>query len=267
MDRRERIGDPEEMLRIAAEGAQSKLWTALPGIIQSFDPAAMTCTVQPAITAVVRDETGEFSELALPLLLDCPVVFQGGGGVTLTFPITEGDECLVVFSARCIDSWWQLGDVQGQAELRMHDLSDGFVLAGVRSQPRAFDVDTSSAQLRSDDGAAYVSVNPSTHEIKATTSGNITAHADGTITATSGGNMSATAGGNISATASGSATITAPSITLNGNVTINGTLAQTGGNATMSGSLAVTGDVTAGGKSLKTHTHTDSRGGTTSPPN
>lgn len=251
MDRRERIGDPEELMRIAAESSQGKVWTAMPGIVQSFDAAAMTCVVQPAITAVVRDESGQFGEVTLPLLLDCPVVFPGGGGCTLTFPIKQGDECLVVFGSRCIDSWWQLGGVQGQAELRMHDLSDGFVLPGVRSQPRKFNVDTATAQLRSDDGAAYVSVNPSTHEIKAITSGNITGNA----------------GGNIAATAAGSASITAPTITLTGNVTIDGTLTQKNGNASMTGSLAVTGDVTAGGKSLKTHTHPDAQGGNTGPPN
>lgn len=249
MDRRERIGDPEEMMRMAFDGVQSALWTAMPGIVQSFDAAAMTCTVQPAISALVRNEAGEVSELALPLLLDCPVVFPGGGGCTLTFPIKEGDECLVVFGARCIDSWWQLGDVQGQAELRMHDLSDGFVLPGVRSQPRAFDVDIDTAQLRSDDGEAYVSVNPDTHEISATTSGDITANA----------------GGDIAATATGDATVTAAAITLNGPVTINGSLHVTGA-VTADSTIAATGDITGAGKSVSTHTHTDSRGGTTSGP-
>jgi phage baseplate assembly protein gpV len=243
MDRRERIGDPEEMMRMAAEGSQSKLWTAMPGIVQSFDAAAMTCVVQPAISAVVRDETGQFGEVVLPLLLDCPVVFPGGGGCTLTFPIKQGDECLVVFASRCIDSWWQLGGIQGQAELRMHDLSDGFVLPGVRSQPRKFNVDTATAQLRSDDGAAYVSVNPSTHEIKAITSGNITA------------------------TASGNANVTAAAINLTGPVTINGTLHVTGA-VTADSTIAATGNITGAGKSLNSHTHSGVQpgSGTSGPP-
>ncbi len=181
MDRRERIGDPEEMMRMAFDGVQSALWTAMPGIVQSFDPAAMTCTVQPAITALVRNEAGEVSELALPLLLDCPVVFPGGGGCTLTFPIKEGDECLVVFGARCIDSWWQLGGMQGQAELRMHDLSDGFVLPGVRSQPRAFDVDTDATQLRSDDGSTFIQLDPTAQTVVVTAPSGATINANVTI--------------------------------------------------------------------------------------
>ncbi|KAF1003695.1 MAG: hypothetical protein GAK36_00203 [Pseudomonas sp.] len=153
--------DPIEWVSIALNGLQSKLWTALPGIIQSFDANAMTCVIQPAVQALVRDETGALAPVNLPLLLDCPVQFPAGGGVTLTFPVAAGDECLVVFASRCIDAWWQSGGIQAQAELRMHDLSDGFALLGFRSQPRVIAaINTSAAQLRSDDGATFVEVAP-----------------------------------------------------------------------------------------------------------
>lgn len=275
MDRRERYSDPEEMLRVSLEGMQGKLWTALPGIIDSFDAAAHTCKVQPAISGKRRKPNGDIEAIQLPLLLDCPVVFPGGGGCTLTFPIKPGDECLVVFASRCIDSWWQLGGVQGQAEFRMHDLSDGFVIPGGRSQPRKFDVSESAAQLRSDDGQAFVEINPESHNVKTQTVANIDAIAGGNIAADAGGNISANADGNISAQAGGTMTaqsggamsLTAPTITLNGAVQINGPLSQGGGNATTTGNLSITGNVTAsgtitgttdvvgGGKSLKTHVH------------
>lgn len=58
-----------------------------------------------------------------------------GGGFALTFPVAAGDECLVVFADACIDSWWQSGGVQNQAEKRRHDLSDGIVIPGLWSQP------------------------------------------------------------------------------------------------------------------------------------
>ena len=269
MDRRERYSDPEEALRISLEGLQGKIWTALPGIIDSFDAAAHTCKVQPAISGKRRKQNGDIEAIQLPLLLDCPVVFPGGGGCTLTFPIKPGDECLVVFASRCIDSWWQLGGVQGQAEFRMHDLSDGFVIPGGRSQPRKFNVSTSAAQLRSDDGQAFVEINPTSHNVKTQTVANIDAIAGGNIAADAGGNISANADGNISANAGGTMTaqsggamsMTAPTITLTGAVTISGTLTQSGGNATMGGNLTAAGtitgttDVIGGGKSLKTHVH------------
>jgi phage baseplate assembly protein gpV len=236
MDRRERVGDPEETQRMIFAGQQSKLWTALPGIIESFDPSAMTCTVRPAISGARLTRGGATVDVEIPLLLDCPVCFPGGGGVTLTFPIAKGDECLVVFASRCIDSWWQLGGVRGQAEHRMHDLSDGFVLPGVRSQPRKFSVSTAGAQLRTDDGAAFVEIDPGSHKIKAETSGDIEAQASGSIT------------------------LSAPTITLNGAIVLNGPITQSsasglGTSASMIGPLSVTNDVTAGGKSLEHHVH------------
>ena len=195
----ELISDPHQNSVRQFHGLQAGLQTAIPGIIQSFNATAMTCTVQPSIKAIVFARDGTSTDVALPLLVDCPVFFPSGGGCTLTFPIKVGDECLVIFSSRCIDAWWYSGGIQVQAEMRMHDLSDGFVFAGVRSQPRVLSgISASTTQLRSDDGAAYVSVNPTTHEIDAITSGNIIA----------------TAGGNINITATGPVTVKAPSIIL-----------------------------------------------------
>lgn len=157
MDRRERFEDPVGALIAALTGWQAQLWTAIPGIVQSFDAAAMTVSVQPAIQGVRRNQDGSTSLLTPPLLLDCPVVFPGGGGYTLTFPINQGDEALVIFASRCIDAWWQSSGVQAQVEMRMHDLSDGFAIIGPRSRPRALSgVSTSSVQLRADDGGTFI---------------------------------------------------------------------------------------------------------------
>lgn len=188
MDRRERVDDPEVALREAFDGLRAGIWTALPGAIRSFDPEAMTCQVQPAIKIPVRLLDGTIESVALPLLVDCPVQFPSGGNCSLTFPVAPGDECLVVFASRCIDGWWQSGGVQEQAELRMHDLSDGFALLGFRSKPRALSgVSTSAAQLRTDDGQAFVEVNAATHAISIQTTApvNVTSTASARVTAPS----------------------------------------------------------------------------------
>ncbi|MGY0790973.1 Gp138 family membrane-puncturing spike protein [Azospirillum argentinense] len=159
MDPRERLDDGQEALRAAMDGLQGRINTAIPGIVVSFNAAALTAVVQPAIQRQVRDQTGAWHWVSLPLLLDCPVHFPSGGGFTLTFPVAPGDEVLAVIADRCIDAWWSSGGVQAQAELRMHDLSDGFVIPKVWSRPRAIGgVSTDSTQLRSDDGETYVEV-------------------------------------------------------------------------------------------------------------
>ncbi|AOK32163.1 hypothetical protein WS67_21440 [Burkholderia singularis] len=164
MNKLQKYGDPIAALSIAMRATRADFWTAMPGIIQSFESAAdrpPTCSVQPAIKAQVRGIDGSVTSVALPLLVDCPVQFPAGGNCTLTFPVAPGDECLIVFASRCIDAWWQSGGVQEQAELRMHDLSDGFVLLGFRSRPRALaGVSGNSTQLRSDDGATYIELVP-----------------------------------------------------------------------------------------------------------
>lgn len=133
----------------------------------------------------------------------------------------------MIFADRCIDFWWQSGGVQEPVDGRMHDLSDAFCIVGPQSQAKKIGgISTTGAQLRTDDGSAFIEV---------------------------------AAGGDITATTAGSATINAPEIVLNGNVTINGNLSQgmgeRGGTATMHGPVTVTNDVTAGGKSLMTHMH------------
>lgn len=177
MDRRERFDSIEEAVRAFVGGAQAELWTALPGVVQSFDAAERTCTVQPAVQALARDATsGNKTWLDLPLLLDCPVMFPSGGGVTLTFPVKQGDECLVIFASRCIDAWWQNGGTKNkQAILRMHDLSDGFVFVGIRSKAviAGRNVDTTRAMLTTDDGTAMVAITAETGLVEVHTDNDI----------------------------------------------------------------------------------------------
>lgn len=158
--RLERYNDPEEALRIAFEGMQAGLWTSLPCIVVSFDPVKLTAVLQPTTQARVRLITGELTNVTITVLPDCPVVFPSGGGLMLTFPLAAGDEVLAVIAARCIDAWWQSGGVQPQAELRLHDLSDGFALPGPRSLPRVpgAPVSLDGAQLRTDDGEVFIQV-------------------------------------------------------------------------------------------------------------
>lgn len=157
MDRKERAGSFQAAMLDALDGRQAAIFTSGPGIIQSFDVDAMTCTVLMATQMQVSKQDGTWSWVTLPLLTDVPVCFPGGGDYTLTFPVAAGDEALIVIAHRCIDAWWQNGGVQPQAEFRMHDLSDGFAIVGVRSQPRVLtDVSVTTVQLRSNDGLAYI---------------------------------------------------------------------------------------------------------------
>jgi len=177
----ERVNSFSESLRLALKGQSLITWVALPAIIQSFDPIKCTCTAQPTIQALVTrivqgrapDGTFSFNQtkqsyINMPLLVDVPVCFPNAGIFMLSFPVTNGDEALIIFSDRCIDNWWNSGGIQpqvtnqGVGELRFHDLSDGFAFIGPFSKPNVpANISTSTVQLRTKDGATYLEIDGS----------------------------------------------------------------------------------------------------------
>lgn len=183
-----RSGALAEVLASERRTLNEQLRVAMPGIIQSFDPDAVTAVVQPAIRYIERDNDGNKLTNDYPLLVDVPVVFPRGGGCTLTFPVKAGDECLVIFADRCIDFWWQSGGIQEPVDERMHDLSDAFCIVGPQSQAKKIGgISTTAAQLRTDDGSAIIEL-----------------------------------------AAGGAVTITSPQITINGPLQVNGEITSTG---------------------------------------
>lgn len=197
------------------------------GIIQSFNAANQTATVLIAFTQVTSTSPSGVRTLAqYPLLLNVPVIFPAGGGFTLTFPISEGDECLVIFNDRQIDNWLAQGAGQPPSIGRVHDLSDGIAIVGVRSNPRALSgVSTNSAQLRSDDGTTFVEVKN---------------------------------GGLVNVTAPGGMTFTTPELTITGVINVENVNSETQP-CIITGNIHATGDIVAGyGASnirLESHVH------------
>lgn len=100
-----RTPNVERQGELDARAAAIKTRVCMPGIIQSFDAAAQTVTVQPALREKMLAD-GDESWIDIPLLVDVPVVVPRAGGYALTLPIQAGDECLVVFGDMCMDGWW-----------------------------------------------------------------------------------------------------------------------------------------------------------------
>lgn len=163
MDRRERIKSKSTnaqlvAIRAALAANEAGIWTALPATVASFNAGAVTVEAQPTIQAQIRQPDGTWVDTNLPLCVDCPIAYPGGGGFVLTWPLVKDDEGVLVFASRCIDSWWQSGGIQKQAELRMHDLSDGFFFpTGGMSQPNIpSGINAAGPELRSKDGNSLI---------------------------------------------------------------------------------------------------------------
>lgn len=252
MDRRERYDDFVEAIRAAMDGRLSEVWTALPGIVQGFDTQAMTVSVQPSIRGRVAQPDGSESKVDLPLLVDVPVIFPAGGGFTLTYPIAQGDECLVAFSSRCIDSWWQSGGIGDPLEHRQHDLSDGFALVGPFSQARVLpNVSAENVQLRTNDGQASVTMMPDYTIVAANPAASVTL----------------TPGGEVSAEADAKIRLAAPLMEIAtdalsvANLEGGAVTATFTGNIEQDGWHHTTGDQVANGISQVTHVHDEVQSG------
>lgn len=235
--------DGDEAVTAHIRDALLNVHTMLPGIILSFSSDLQTAQVQPAIQRIF---TGK-GAVNLPVCIDVPVAFPGGGDYQLTFPVKQGDECTLSFSERCIDFWFENGGVQLPAAYRMHDYSDAFANVGVNSKPKklsGFAMD--GAHLRTRDGSAWVklkqdgtveAVNGSgKHTLKPTgafkaenDNGSMTLGADGSFGATN-------AIANFMMNAAGafvfnglSFTVNAPVVLLNSYTTVQGGLGSAAG--------------------------------------
>lgn len=240
MNRNERLNDLQVSVSAALDGRQAEIWTAIPALVVDVDYSDVTISAQPAIQSVLTQKDGTTQNITLPLLIKVPICYPKGGGFAITFPIKKDDEVLIIFSSRCIDAWWQQGGVQPQAEMRMHDLSDGFAILAPQSQAKKIsNISQNSIQMRSDDGATYISV-ADNKNVTINTTGNLI---------TNGANLTATLSGSLTAscssasiTATSNINLTAPQINLNGNVSI-------------SGSANVVGGLTNAGTNYATHVH------------
>lgn len=131
--------------------------------IQSFNSTLQTCnaTINYPKTIIVRDsKTGLYNPISkpYPLLQDIPVFVLGGGATNLTFPIQQGDQCLLLFNDRNISNWFETGLVGPVANTRAHNLADGLALVGIRqSQNPLSNYDNTRATLRN--GTTGIGVN------------------------------------------------------------------------------------------------------------
>lgn len=103
------------------------------GIIKEFYPDSLTVKVLIANKKVIGqnpDGTQKVRDYA-------PIIAKVCYANTFcTFPITEGMECILLFSDREIESWFINGSVNPRGYERMHDLTDAVAIVGIRSLPK-----------------------------------------------------------------------------------------------------------------------------------
>lgn len=153
----------KEMLRAALIDFR----VAAPAIVQSFDPATQTVSVQIAMTELVRGTKGPVWTV-IPPINRVPICIPRGGGFSVTLPIKAGDEGLLVFADTMFDLWWLSGGTQPPAgapvtqpqhERRRHDVTDCIFIPGIWNQTRLLSsYSNNSVQVRSDSGTVVMDI-------------------------------------------------------------------------------------------------------------
>lgn len=139
------------------------------GTIQSFSAANQTVQATVNYTKTffqLNTATGLYQAVQVnyPVVINAPLVVVGGGTAHMTFPITQGDECLLLFNDRDMDNWFAAGTTtQPVASSRLHSFSDCFALVGVKSTPNVLTAyDTVRALITN--GTVMVGINPSNNK-------------------------------------------------------------------------------------------------------
>lgn len=121
------------ILKGAGKRSTADLRVALPGRIESYDPATQKANVQPLIMDGVTLDDGARGAEALPVVTDVPVIFPGAGAYRLTFPVAAGDIVLLVFASSSLDRWLVRGGMVDPEDDRRHNVSDAVAIPGLFS--------------------------------------------------------------------------------------------------------------------------------------
>lgn len=109
------------------------VYTSMPGIVASYDPATQSASVQPAVDHTYENERGERVTERLPIIKSVPIKFQGSGPYRITFPIAAGDPVLLVFTSCPLGAWLAKGGIVRNRDARRFKLGDAIAIPGLHS--------------------------------------------------------------------------------------------------------------------------------------
>lgn len=122
---------PDPQLEDFAEALKRDIFRSLHAVmvgeVVSYDATKGTARVKILFKRVLPSGAAQ----SRGILVNVPVVTMQGGGGALQFPITAGDQCVLLFADRNIDAWTKDGGEAVPPSDRCHDLSDAIALVGI----------------------------------------------------------------------------------------------------------------------------------------
>ncbi len=116
---------------------RARLHVALPGRVESYDPATQTADIKPMVLAVTRDQDDTRGTDPHPVIPAVPVAFSRGGGYFVTFPLVAGDSGLLVFCEADLGPWRATGVDSDPLDDGRHTLAGAVFYPGLETVARA----------------------------------------------------------------------------------------------------------------------------------
>lgn len=105
-----------------------QLRVCLPATIVTYDYKLQQASVQPTFQSQYSDG----SVANLPIIYNVPVQFPSSNGAYMHFPLAAGDNVVLHFSDKALDTWLQSGALQPPSDSRTHHIADAIAVPGCK---------------------------------------------------------------------------------------------------------------------------------------
>lgn len=130
-----------DLIDAVVRGRVAAVETSMPGVVAAFDASASPPRVDVRLAVKgleVANSDGDLESYEMPTLRDVPVLYPGGGGASIYWPLEVGDPVTVIFFARDTDNALETGEAHTEpASPRRHDLMDAAAVPLAWSRPGA----------------------------------------------------------------------------------------------------------------------------------
>lgn len=121
-------------IQALVDARAARIETTLPAVIVSYDDSTQRAIVRPTVRSALVDASGNRVTRDIPPIAGVPVAFPSASGFSITWPLSAGDPCTLVFASRDIAGWLQTGKVPSDpVDPRRHDITDAICIPGGRS--------------------------------------------------------------------------------------------------------------------------------------
>lgn len=164
------IGDTERSNNLFADDITSKLYCALPAIVESVNFENQTLEASPVTIMKRTNDAGMVTDFKLPLLVDVPFQCYKGGDYSITVPVKQGDECLIIFTDVDFSAWFQNGGFNYAEHSFQHAYSNAMAIVGFSSEVKAVkNYNPNAIEIRNADASEKISLSAGNITLKSAT--------------------------------------------------------------------------------------------------